>query len=439
MGTVLLGLGVGLALADSSIVTLALPEILGRFDVGITTVSWVLTSFNLVLAVSAVPAAYVARRAPRGAFAVGALVFSAASLACGLAPSFEVLLGARCVQAVGAALIVTAALDLLSETLGSDARAAHVWVLAGVLGAALGPAIGGILTQALGWESIFLVQVPIGLALLVALRGLVAHPLPAPVGRPHISANSALLLLSGGLVAALFLIVLLLVDGWAMSPAAAGLVVTVMPVAAIVGARLAPSSVGIGIRTATGIVLVAGGLTALAVLPRAGWVWTIPPQILVGTGIGFAVGALTERAVAGRSAQVVHGGWTLAARHAGVVVGLVLLAPVLTSALDRNEDRAVRAGAAAVLDSTIPPLDKLRLAQDVLDEVERSRDAGELPRVANAFADRPDDDEYTGLLATLEEQLDRAVTDAFSMPFLLAAALALAALVPVAIGRGEQL
>jgi MFS family permease len=439
MRTALLGLGVGLALADSSIVTLALPDILGQLDVGITTVSWVLTSFNLVLAVTAVPAAYIARRAPRGVFAVGAVVFSLASLACGLATSFDVLIGARSVQAVGAALIVTAALDLLSETLGSDARAAHVWVLAGVLGAALGPAVGGILTQALGWESIFLVQVPIGLALLLALRGLVARPLPAPAGRPHITANAALLLLSGGLVAALFLLVLLLVDGWAMSPAAAGLVVTVMPLAAIVAAQLVPSSLAVGMRIAAGVILVAGGLTALAVLPEAGWGWTIPPQILVGIGIGLALGALTERAVAGRSEQVVHGGWTLAARHAGVVLGLLLLAPVLTNALEVNQDRAVRAGAAEVLDSGIPPLDKLRLAQDVLDEVERSRDAGELPRVNVVFEERPDDDDYHSLQTALQDQLDRAVTNAFSTPFLLAAALALAALVPVALGRGEQL
>ena len=62
--TGLLGLGVGLALADSSIVTLALPEILGQFDVAITTVAWVLTSFNLVLALVVVPAAYVSRRRP---------------------------------------------------------------------------------------------------------------------------------------------------------------------------------------------------------------------------------------------------------------------------------------------------------------------------------------------------------------------------------------
>ena len=112
----LLGLAVGLALADSSIVTLALPEILGRFDVGITTVAWVLTSFNLVLALIAVPAALLARRLPRRAFLSGAVLFAAASLACGLATSFEVLIAARCVQAVGAAFVVVSALDLLAET-----------------------------------------------------------------------------------------------------------------------------------------------------------------------------------------------------------------------------------------------------------------------------------------------------------------------------------
>ena len=145
----LLGLGVGLALADSSIVTLALPEILGDFDVGITTVAWVLTSFNLVLAAVVVPAAYVSRRRPRAAFAVGVVVFAGASLTCGLAPSFGVLVGARCVQAVGAALLVTAALDLLANVRGSDEGALRVWVAAGVLGAAIGPAVGGVLTAAL--------------------------------------------------------------------------------------------------------------------------------------------------------------------------------------------------------------------------------------------------------------------------------------------------
>ena len=434
----LLGVAIGLVLADSSIVTLALPEILRRFDVGITTVAWTLTSYNLVLALAVVPAAYVARRHPRRGFVVGVVLFAGASLACGLAPAFDVLVAARCAQALGGALAVTAALDLLTLATGSDRRAAAIWVTAGVLGAALGPALGGVLTSLLGWESIFLVQVPLALTLLLAVHGVAARRLAEPAGRPHLAANAALFLLSGGLVAALFLVVLLLVDGWGMSPALAGLVVTVMPLAAVAAGLFAARAGSAGMRMAAGIVLVAGGLAALALLPRAAWEWTVAPQVLVGAGIGLALAALTERAVAGRAEQVVHGGWTLAARHAGVVVGLLLLAPVLTSALDRNEQDALVAGAAAVIDSGIPPLDKLRLAQDVLIHVE-SAEARELPDIAAPFSDRPDSAEYRSLLARLQDELDRAVTSAFSGPFLLAAAFALAALVPVALGRGERL
>jgi MFS family permease len=438
MRSALLGVGIGLALADSSIVTLALPDILREFDVGIASVSWTLTSYNLAFCLLAVPAAYAARQAPRGAFAAGAVVFALASLACGLAPSFDFLVGARAVQAAGGVLVVTAALDLLSETTGSDARAAQIWVAAGVVGAALGPAVGGVLTQAFGWSSIFLVQVPVALVLLAALPGVRVHRLPAPAGRPHVPPNAALFFLSGGLVAALFLIVLLLVDGWGMSPAAAGLVVSVMPLVAIVSARRAPVAASPVIRMASGVVLAAGGLLALAVLPRSSWIWTVPPQILIGAGIGLALVALTERAVAGKAAQVVHGGWTLAARHGGVVLGLLLLAPVLTSALDRNEDRAIRAGAAAVLDSELRPLDKLGLAQDVIEQVDAAG-AEQRPDIPAAFEDRPDTEIYGSLLARLEAELDSAITNAFQGPFLLASALALLALVPVWAGRGEPL
>lgn len=434
----LLGVAIGLALADSSIVTLALPEILVELDVGITTVAWTLTSFNLAFAVLALPAAFVARRRPREVFAVGTVVFALASLACGLAPSFAVLIAARCVQALGAALLVTAALDLLSEATGSNVRAARIWVAAGIIGAALGPALGGVLTELLGWESIFLAQVPIALVTLAALRGLHPSRVPAPAERPHVSANAALLLLSGGLVAALFLLVLLLVNGWGMSPALAGLVVTVMPLAALVAVRVAPAGVDPLMRMSGGVVLVGGGLVALALLPRSGWGWTIPPQLLIGAGIGLALMTLTERAVAGQADQVVHGGWTLAARHAGVVLGLLVLAPILTSALDRNEEHALRAGAAVVLDSRIPPLDKLGVAQDVLDAVDEAG-GRQLPDIDGAFEDRPDTDEYGSLLSALQDQLRRAVTNAFSGPFLVAAVLALLALVPVTLGRGEPL
>lgn len=434
--SVLVGLAIGLVLADSSVVTLALPDVIARFDVEITTVAWVLTSYNLVLAITAVPAAYIARRSPVVAFRAGVLVFATASLACGLAGTFGLLIGARCLQAAGGAFVIAAALDLLTQIEGSAARGARVWAIAGIVGAALGPAAGGILTETLGWEWIFLLQAPLALMALAAVRALAPRPLvTTPVGRPHVGANLALLLLSGGLVGALFLVVLLLVDGWRMSPATAGIVVTAMPLAAIVMGRLAARTGGVFVRAGAGVVLISGGLCALALLPRTGWAWTIPPQLLVGAGIGLTLAALTERALAGRSAQAVHGGWTIASRHAGVVLGLLLLSPLFASALERNQDEALRAGAAAVLDSRIPPLDKLNVAQDVLVQVDRAE--GRVPDVAVVFEDRPDTGEYRSLLAALGDQLDRAVTDAFSGPFFLAAALALAALLPLWLGRRE--
>jgi MFS family permease len=429
----LVGLGIGLALADSSVVTLALPDILRQFDVEIPTVAWVLTSYNLWLALAAVPAAYAARRRPVTAFAAGTLVFAAASLACALAPSFGVLVGARCVQAIGGALLVCAALDLLTEIQGSDAGAVRTWATAGILGAALGPALGGILTETLGWESIFFVQAPLAVLTLAGVLGVRVRALVEPAGRPNLSANLALLLLSGALTAALFLLVLLLVDGWRLDPAVAGLVVTVMPLAAIATGSIASRVGNTATRAAAGVVLVTGGLAALGVLPGSAWWWTVLPQILVGAGLGLALSALTERALHGRAPQAVHGGWTIAARHAGVVLGLLLLTPVFTTALDRNEDRALRAGAAAVLDSSIPPLEKLAVAQDVL-AIVRASDR-EVPDVRGAFADRPETPEYRGLEDELVSQLDRAVTAAFSRPFLLAAVLALAALVPIVLSR----
>lgn len=433
--TRLLGLGIALALADSSVVTLALPDILRRFDLEIADVAWVLTSYNLGLMLAAVPAAYIARRRPGLAFGGGTIVFAAASLTCGLAPSFAVLLAGRGVQALGGALLVCASLDLLSEVERSDAKAVRVWAAAGIAGAALGPGAGGILTQTLGWESIFLVQAPLAVITLAALRGLVARPQTAPAGRPAIPPNVALLLLSGALTAALFLLVLLLVDGWRLSPIAAAAVVSVMPVAAVAGRRFAyrvGSALG---RAVTGTILVAGGLGALAVLPGARWWWVVAPQVLIGIGLGLAVSALTERALEGRSPQAVHGGWTIAARHAGVVVGLVLLTPVFTHALDQSRQDALEAGAAKVLDSSISPTEKIGLAQDVLAEVSAAE--GELPDIGVAFKDRPDTPEYRALERGLTDELERGITTAFSRPFLLAALLALGVLLPLSFGRGR--
>src|SRR6476469_3852170 len=114
-----LAAAVGIVLADSSIVVLALPDIYRELNTSVQGVTWVLVSFNLVMALAAVPAALVARRVgPGRAAAVGLAIFAGAGLACGLADNLETLIVARCVQALGGALAVTAALELLPATVG---------------------------------------------------------------------------------------------------------------------------------------------------------------------------------------------------------------------------------------------------------------------------------------------------------------------------------
>jgi MFS family permease len=435
----LLALAVALALADSSIVTLALPDMVRQFDVSITDVAWVLISYNLVLAAVIVPAAHLVRRRPRLLCAVGSTVFALASLACGLSTDFALVIGSRCVQAVGAALVVAAALLLLGEVVGSEQHAAHVWARAGILGAALGPAVGGVLAQLAGWEAIFLAQVPVALLPLAALWHLEGRTVEMPKpGRPHVGANLALLLGSAALSAALFLLVILLVNGWALDPAVAGVVVTVMPIAAVLVGRYAPRLVGGRVaRAAAGFILIAGGLAALGLLPRVGWAWTVPPQILVGAGLGLTVTALTEQALASRTHQVVHGGWTIASRHAGIVIGLLVLTPVFAHELDRNQVDATRAGAAIVIDSSIRPSRKLAVARDVLRAIDEAD--GRLPDVRSAFIPSSDGEsdapELLRVGNALQERLELAVTSAFGPPFLIAAAFALAALGVVAVTR----
>ena len=430
----LLGLSVGLVLADSSVVTVALPKILIQYDVEVSTLAWALISFNLALALAAIPAAWLARRRPKRVFAAATVALAAASFGCALAPTFDVLVGMRAAQGIAGAGVVCAALDLLSEATGNEAAAGRVWALAGIVGASVGPAVGGVLTQLLGWESIFVLQAPVALLALLALPGVQERPVPAPSGRPKVAANLALLLISGALVAALFLLVILLINGWRLDPLTAGLVVTVMPLAGIAATRYRITP--LWARAASGAILISGGLVALAWLPRAGVFWTIPPQLAIGAGLGLALSALTERALEGRSGQAVHGGWTIAARHAGVVLGLVLLTPIFTADLKKNENAALTAGTAVVLDSNISALNKIGVARDVLVAVDEAKPEARIPDVKKVVGHR-DDPDYAALGDDLQEQLDRAVTNAFSNSFLVAALLGLLALIPIVLGRRD--
>ncbi len=445
-----LALAVGLVLADSSIVVLALPEIYRELDTSVAGVTWVLVSFNLVIALTAVPAAHLARRVgPGRAAAVGLAVFAGAGLACGLASDLSTLIAARCVQALGGATAVTAVLELLPATVGSERRAATVWAAAGATGAALGPAIGGLLTQLVSWQSIFLIQVPVALAAAVPILAVARHEAATGVlsgelrrpGRPHLAANLALAMVSAAIAAALFLLVLLLIEGWALSPIGAALVVSIMPLAALAGGSLGDWVPESKPRALAGAILVSGGLGALALLPKALIVLTVPPQILVGVGLALVLSALTETALGGRAPQAIHGGWTISARHAGVVVGLLALTPIFTADIAEQRRDAIDAGTAVILDSRVPPLTKIDLAQRIEDRLEGER--GKVPTIGPAFEPLPSDPVEREAVVTLrdelQDQLDRGATHAFSASFGLAALLGLLALLPVGLARRVEL
>jgi MFS family permease len=425
-----IGVAVGLVLADSSIAVLALPAIFRELDVELDHLHWALTSFNLALAVAAAPVALLARRvAARGTFAGGLVLFAAASAACALAPDFWSLVGFRAAQALGGAAVVVAALPLLAACSERE-RAVTLWVAAGTAGAALGPALGGALTEAISWRAVFAFQAPAALLPLPFLAGIAAVPPAAARTRLHLAANLALGLISAGLAAALFLVVLLLIEGWGLSPIGAAAVVTVLPLAAVATAPFARRIASPRAAAAAGVLLTAGGLTALGLLPGAHWGWTLPPQVLLGAGLALAFAGLTDLALHRSEPQAVHAGVTVAARHAGIVAGLLLLTPVLVDELDRQEEAAEQAGAAHLLDAQVSPATKLRLAQALSKRLEG--DAQTIPDFAPAFREvEPAPDERAAVAALqrqIDDTVDRAVTAAFSPAFLVAAALALAAL-----------
>lgn len=428
-------ISVGVVLADSSVVTLGLPDVLRQFQASVAQVAWVLVSFNLVLALVALPAAAVVRRGgAAAAWRLGIAVFALASLGCALAPNLELLVAARCAQAVGGAAVVAAALALLVGARGL-ARGSGIWGAAGIVGAAIGPAVGGALTERFSWQAIFVAQVPLVLAAAVRPGPVATAPAERRTQAPPWAAVAALTLVSAALTAALFLLVILLTEGWGHSPIEAAAIVSVMPLAALAIAPLARSLGGGLRRAAAGAVALAGGLLALGLLPGARAVWTVAPQLLVGVGLGLALYALTTHALAGSGALLGRGGWVIAARHAGVVIGLLLLTPVFTADLRDEQVAAQRAGSARLLDARLSPGLKLRLAGALAARIDGAD--GRPPDLAPAFREIEPPPEgrraYARLEADLTDAVQRAATHAFSRSFLLAAALALLALAPIAL------
>lgn len=436
--------GAALALADASIVTLALPALLSEFDTTVEGVAAVIAVYTLVLAAALVPAEAARHRAGTARTGIlGFAVFAAASLACGLAPDLAPLLAARAVQAMGAAAALVASFAAIGAGRQAPSR---LWTAASVLGVAVGPALGGAITQLLDWRAIFLAQAPIAVAAAVAAAGSArrtasepgdrrdARGTPQPErGSPRrpptpwmVAPSVALALLSAALTGVLFLLVLQLVAGWSLEPLAAAAAVSILPLAAIAGGRVAGGDERS--RAAAGALLVGAGVLMLASVPNANVAWIVVPQILAGVGMGMSLGALAGGVLPERTAA--EAARLLAVRHWGITVALLVLAPLTAGSLDSAIDEARERSAAVVLDARLDPRAKLDLVGPITGSLDPEDSRGSLEAELAKVGTRFEGEEraaFERMADRLDGTLVRAVNEAFRPAFVVTGVLALVA------------
>jgi MFS family permease len=439
-GTRLLALAVAaavaVALADSSIVVLALPALYSQFSTSIVGVSWVITSYNLVVAVGAFALVPLVGKLDAGNLSrAGLLLFCAASVGCALSQSLDVLIVFRCLQGAGAAMLLAGTLALLSALSGSRPAGVALWIAAGTFGAALGPALGGILTQLFDWRAIFVFQAPVALVALAAAFTSHSHPKPTRGANRRVAANSALALLFGALVGALFLAVLLIINVWGHSPIVGAAAVSALPLAALAGHRLARELSGAMAATA-GALLLAAGLVALALLPATSIALIAAALALCGTGMGLAVPVLTDRAITPDDGMVHDGSVTIGARHAGLVIALVLVAPLLSHDLQQGAHDALLSGAKVLLNTDVPIRQQVPIALDLSKAIAQTP-RGTVPDLAQPF--NKHGAAHDPRLAQARDSLIGAIRDVLTRSFrpalALCALLAALALIPILLAR----
>ncbi len=177
-----ISLGSFMAGLDGTIVNIALPTIGKAFEVSTVTVSWVLNAYLIVLVSLLLFASRLGDiKGFRKLFLVGFAIFTLGSALCGLAPSLDILIISRMLQAVGGAIISALGAVMVTTYLSPSLRGQALGMVAmfTMLGAALGPVLGGFLTSALSWQFIFFVNLPVGI--LAILLGIYILPRADPV------------------------------------------------------------------------------------------------------------------------------------------------------------------------------------------------------------------------------------------------------------------
>ena len=163
-----------MAYLDSTILTIALPTLQADLHASLTGLQWVADAYLLVLTSLLLLSGSMADRfGRRRLFTIGLFGFSLGSLLCSLAPNTGSLIALRMLQALGGSMLVPVSLSIVRNTFTDArerARALGIWSGIFGLAAACGPVVGGVLVSEVGWRSVFWVNVPIGVAMMLAAR-----------------------------------------------------------------------------------------------------------------------------------------------------------------------------------------------------------------------------------------------------------------------------
>jgi EmrB/QacA subfamily drug resistance transporter len=182
MIVIVIALGSFMAGLDATIVNIALPAIAKSFDISTVMVSWVLNAYLIVMVSLLLAASRIGDiKGYRNIFLAGFILFTLGSMLCGIAPTIGMLVLARMLQAVGGAIISALGAVMVTTYLSSSVRGQALGIVAMfvMLGAALGPVVGGFLTSVFSWRYIFYVNLPVGI--IAVLLGMYVLPRSGPV------------------------------------------------------------------------------------------------------------------------------------------------------------------------------------------------------------------------------------------------------------------
>ena len=346
LAAVLGGAMVGL---DGTVTTIAAPYLARSVGASLGELELIANAYLVALAIGLLPAGRLADRiGRRRTFVLGVGLFGLSSLALALSGSVWALVLFRLVQGIGGALLQPAALALLRNAFppGRLGLPLGVWGGANALAIGLGPVVGGLLVQGLGWPSVFGLNVPVAVVTVVLTLLAVAESkgpasrrgvLRELLGRKAVSLGAAMVAISSfGVFGLLFLLTLYLQNVHGMRPVEAGawmlaptcVVVLAAPVGGVLAQRFGPRW-----PVLAGLVLVAAGLTSLTLLDvGSGFTDLLYPGALVGAGTGLCTIAATE-AIMGATPEHASGsasGLQQIASQAGGVLGVVAVGIVMS-------------------------------------------------------------------------------------------------------------